>query len=111
MASESQAWNLELVLDDAVNLFVWACRSELLYGDESESVTGPAWLAERLYHPATRALAFDILKLAGTEARRLVEADPELDDQFADALGLLARFQQCAATHVARRFVAPRHSV
>lgn len=111
MASESEAWNLEPLLDDVVNLFVWACRSELLYGDETESVTGPAWLAERLYHPTTRALAFDILKLAGTEARRLVEADPELDDQFAYALGLLARFEQRAAAHVAGRLMSLRHGV
>jgi len=102
MARESADLDLEPVLDDAVNLLVWACRSELLYGDESESVTGPLWLAERLCHPRTAALARDILRLAGSEARRVVEQDPELDDQFAEALELLARFQQRTAELVAR---------
>jgi hypothetical protein len=44
-------------------------------------VTGPAWL---------------------TEARRLVEEDPELDGQFAEPLELLARFQLRIAEVVAR---------
>jgi hypothetical protein len=102
MARESADFNLEPVLDDAVNLLVWACRSELLYGGESESVTGPVWLAERLRQPTTSALARDILRLAGSEARRLVEEDPELDGQFAEALELLARFEQRTAELVAR---------
>ncbi len=50
---------------------------------------GTRGLAERLAHPTTRVLARDTLKLASTEARRRVEADPELDDYFAEALALL----------------------
>jgi hypothetical protein len=72
---------------------VYACRRALLNADDEERTTGPTWLAERLWAPATRDLAADILTAAASEARRIVDADPELDGHFAACLALIADFE------------------
>jgi hypothetical protein len=80
------------ILDDAVKLMVWACKRQVLTGDDEELRTGPEWLARNLYEAPTRPLSKDIVTVAVHEARRAVDEDPELDGHYAVCLELLAAF-------------------
>jgi hypothetical protein len=81
------------ILDDATKLMVWACKRQLLTGDDEELRSGPGWLARSLHDAPSRPLAQDIVTLAVVEARRAVEVDPELEGDYAACLQLLAAFE------------------
>ena len=98
--------SLEHVLDEAVKEMVWAVDRALCFGDAMPISWNPDGLAESLHEPETRVLARDILKLAGTLARRQIVECITSRTHLLEALELATRFEQSTRAALAGREAA-----